>query len=95
MPVGVTAEVFDVPFSWVCEIALVGEEKDGVIVICAERCIVEFPEETTGGVDEERDVKVFGCGGWAGWQGIIRFSGGKIVVSAGSGIGYVPGSACG
>lgn len=42
----VTAEVLHVPFGWECEVALVGLEEDGLVVVGPEGCPVECPEET-------------------------------------------------
>lgn len=71
---GVATEVLDVPFFWVGGVTFIGEEEDGVVVVCAIRCSAERPEEVSGIVHVEIDIHVLGCGRIGCGDGVIGFS---------------------
>ena len=87
----VAAEVLDIPFCREGVVLLVGLEKHRLIVVRAERNVVQSPEETACRVDEETDVVGYGCGGCFQGDGICWNGLGEVVIGAGSRIGDVPG----
>jgi len=67
----VGAEVLDVPFGGIGEVALIGEEEHGVVVVCTERLCVELPEEVVGRVDGEAHVEVFDGHWWLRFECVV------------------------
>lgn len=93
---GVTAEVFDVPFSLVGEVFGECEEEDRVVVVCAEGGAVHAPEGMASGIDFNVDIEVSGgCWSGGGCDGVIGNGFGEIIVCARARVGDVPSSATG
>lgn len=70
---GVGSKVVDIPLGAVRVgvVAKVGEEKDGLIVICPERTFVHCPDPVSGVVLSELDVNILSYGWswiWGDWK---------------------------
>jgi hypothetical protein len=70
---GVGAKIVDIPLGTVRigVVAKVGEEKDGLIVICPERTVVHCPDPVSGVVLSKLNVNILSYGWswiWGDWK---------------------------
>lgn len=91
---GVGSEILDIPLGLVAEVALVSQQKDRVVVICAECLVVESPEERSCCIDNKVDIQAAGRGWFRnGCQCKIRLGEGEIIILTNS-LGDVPCGGC-
>lgn len=61
----IAPEILDIPFRLESQIAQIRQQQERTIVVCAETCAVEFPEEDVGVVHCGGDLEGADCG-WSG-----------------------------
>lgn len=69
----VGAEVLDVPRGGIGEVSLVGQEEYRIVVVGAERLLVELPEENIRAVDDKANIEVFDRGWSLGFERVVGY----------------------